>query len=191
MTIMVAGGLTFAVPGVMPEAMAANANLFVSAENSQFNNRMSGPQVVEVVIVDTDINDTGDSLGEPDVTINGKKLRMVQASDGNWYGFFAEVEQAQLADYTNTAQDGFTNTVGQGLDFGTFCSPASGTGYFGFSTSETKGIAVNSNQGINGTATVVNPVTEHCGADLDGVTNNTINVVREEKTLNTAAGVTK
>jgi hypothetical protein len=32
MTIMVAGGLTFAVPGVMPEAMAANANLFVSAK---------------------------------------------------------------------------------------------------------------------------------------------------------------
>jgi hypothetical protein len=31
MTIMVAGGLTIAFPGVMPEAMAANANLFVSA----------------------------------------------------------------------------------------------------------------------------------------------------------------
>jgi hypothetical protein len=30
MTIMVAGGLTIAFPGVMPEAMAANANLFVS-----------------------------------------------------------------------------------------------------------------------------------------------------------------
>ncbi len=33
MTIMVAGGLTFAIPGVMPSAYAANANLFVSAEN--------------------------------------------------------------------------------------------------------------------------------------------------------------
>jgi hypothetical protein len=41
MTIMVAGGLTFAFPGAMPEAMAANANLFVSAENSQFNNLIS------------------------------------------------------------------------------------------------------------------------------------------------------
>jgi hypothetical protein len=28
---MLAGGLTIAVPGVMPEAMAANANLYVSA----------------------------------------------------------------------------------------------------------------------------------------------------------------
>jgi preprotein translocase subunit YajC len=56
MTIMVAGGLTFAIPGVMPEAMAANANLFVSAENSQFDNYISGPQVVEVVVLDGNIN---------------------------------------------------------------------------------------------------------------------------------------
>jgi hypothetical protein len=41
---MVAGGLTFAVPGVMPEAMAANANLFVSAENSQFSSLISGTE---------------------------------------------------------------------------------------------------------------------------------------------------
>jgi hypothetical protein len=41
MTIMVAGGLTIAIPGVMPEAMAANANLYVSAENSQFDNTMT------------------------------------------------------------------------------------------------------------------------------------------------------
>jgi hypothetical protein len=59
----------------MPEAMAANANLFVSAENSQFDNRLSGPMVVEVVVIDSDINDTGDSLGEPDVTVNGKKIK--------------------------------------------------------------------------------------------------------------------
>jgi hypothetical protein len=52
MTIMVAGGLTFAFPGVMPEAMAANANLYVSAENSNFSNTMVGPQVVEVVVID-------------------------------------------------------------------------------------------------------------------------------------------
>jgi hypothetical protein len=75
MTIMVAGGLTIAFPGVMPEAMAANANLFVSAENSQFNNRISGPQVVEIVVIDTDINETDQNYGEPDVTVNGKKSK--------------------------------------------------------------------------------------------------------------------
>ncbi len=51
MTIMLAGGMTFAAPGIMPAAHAANANLFVSAENSQFDNYMSGPQVIEVVVL--------------------------------------------------------------------------------------------------------------------------------------------
>ena len=55
MTIMFAGGMTFALPGMMPAAYAANANLFVSAENSQFSNYMAGPQVIEVVIIDSDI----------------------------------------------------------------------------------------------------------------------------------------
>jgi hypothetical protein len=41
--------------------MAANANLFVSAENSQFSNTMVGPQVVEVVVIDSDINETNES----------------------------------------------------------------------------------------------------------------------------------
>ena len=38
--------------------------------------------------------------GEPDVTVNGKILRMVQAVDGNWYGYFADRDQAQIADST-------------------------------------------------------------------------------------------
>ena len=70
MAIMVAGGMTFAVPGIIPAAEAANANLFVSAENSQFNNYFAGPQVIEVVVNDNDIRDTDQSKGEPDVTIN-------------------------------------------------------------------------------------------------------------------------
>jgi hypothetical protein len=36
---------------------------------------MSGPQVIEVVVIDSDINDTDDSKGEPDVTVNGKDLK--------------------------------------------------------------------------------------------------------------------
>ena len=102
MTIMIAGGLTFAVPGVMPAAHAANANLFVSAENSQFDNYMSGPQVIEVVVIDSDINDTDEAKGEPDVTVNGKVLRMTQAVDGNWYGYFADRDMAETADATTT-----------------------------------------------------------------------------------------
>jgi hypothetical protein len=61
MTIMLAGGLTFAVPGMEP-AYAANANLFVSAENSQFDNHFAGPMVIEVVVIDSDISDTDEGI---------------------------------------------------------------------------------------------------------------------------------
>ena len=121
MTIMLAGGMVIAAPSMMPAAHAANANLFVSAENSQFDNYMSGPQVIEVVVIDSDINDTDEAKGEPDVTVNGKILRMVQGVDGNWYGYFADRTTAQIADNTVPA-----TVTGEGLDFGTFCSAASG-----------------------------------------------------------------
>ena len=116
MAIMVAGGMTFAVPGIMPAAEAANANLFVSAENSQFNNYMAGPQVIEVVIIDSNISDTDESKGEPDVTVNGRILRMVQAVDGNWYGYFADQTQVETAD--------LLGNNGAGLDFGDVVSTA-------------------------------------------------------------------
>jgi hypothetical protein len=191
MTIMVAGGLTIAFPGVMPEAMAANANLFVSAENSQFGNLITGPQVVEVVIIDSNIDDTGDTLGEPDVTVNGKKLRMAQATDGNWYGYFAEVEQAQIADFTSVLTQGAGVSGTAGLDFGTLCSAASAyTDILGFSVSETKGVALNFNQpgnGANGTASPSTSISSTCH-DVSTLANNgTINVVRESKALNIAS----
>jgi hypothetical protein len=174
MTIMVAGGLTFAIPGVMPAAHAANANLFVSAENSQFDNYMSGPQVIEVVVIDSDINDTDEAEGEPDVTVNGSILRMVQATDGNWYGYFADLNQAQIADST-AANDG------KGLDFGSFCL-AEATTVFGIDLSDTDAFAVDdASFGLKGT----NPPTAKAsitdcaatGYSQDG----SINVVREEK----------
>jgi len=115
MTIMLAGGMTIASSGMEPVYAATNANLFVSAENSNFGNYMSGPQVIEVVIINSDINDTDEANGEPDVTVNGKDLRMVQAVDGNWYGYFADKKQALIADATAAAHPG------QGLDFGGYC----------------------------------------------------------------------
>ena len=101
MTIMFAGGLVFAFPGVMPEASAAhNANLFVSAENSSSNNIFTGPMVVEVIVVDSAIASLDDGHGEPSVTVNGKQLHMLQTTDGNWYAYFADKKQAQFADAT-------------------------------------------------------------------------------------------
>jgi hypothetical protein len=157
------------------EAMAANANLFVSAENSQFSNTMVGPQVVEVVVIDSDINETNESNCEPDVTVHGKKLRMAKATDGNWYGYFADKTQATTAD--QTLED---NTVdaGYGLDFGQFCGANSNklnanetTIMFG----DTVGVALpirtnGTGFGVNGTATIANCNTSFIGQSSFGTT---------------------
>ena len=169
MTIMLAGGMTFAAPGMVPEAHAANANLFVSAENSQFNDYMSGPQVIEVIVINSDINDTNESKGEPTVTINGNELRMVQAVDGNWYGYFADEVHAILADSTTTV-------AGSGLDFGMICPSSTNIGISGgedVTVSETVGIAISRMATIDA-ATGCSALT---GDDIQ-------NVLREEKDIN-------
>jgi len=197
MTIMIAGGMTFAIPGVMPAAHAANANLFISAENSQFDNYMSGPQVIEVVIIDSDINDTDEAKGEPDVKVNGAQLRMVQAVDGNWYGYFADVVQAQIADRSANLDAG--SIPGEGLDFGTFCNRDTNilTGPSGgsqtnqvVSVTQTLGIAIDSLDGTEGTIPVDATTKEFGFSDCDiGSTApadpTTMNMIREEKDDNT------
>ena len=169
MTIMVAGGMTFAMPGMIPAAHAANPNLFVSAENSQFDNYMSGPQVIEVVVIDSDINDTDEAKGEPDVTVNGKILRMVQAVDGNWYGYFADRDQATIADAT-------TNVAGAGLDFGSVCTAAEGTTATGINLSDADGVAFDTDNDCAAAPAIAfaEPVV--------------MNVLREAKEENTEAG---
>jgi hypothetical protein len=181
LTILLASGTTFAMPGAIPVAEAShNANLFVSSENSQFNNYFAGPQVIEVVINDNDVRTLDDVHGEPDVTVNGKKLRVAQATDGNWYGYFASKSQAQAADATVTA-----TVANEGLDFGEFCA---GTGSTALtpSYSETVGVAVaRSNfNGVNGTTSIT-----ACTTILGiGSSAKLIHVVRENKTLNSATG---
>src|SRR5713226_5508670 len=103
-------------PTSVHTAKAFNPNLFVSAENSQWNNYFAGPQVIQVIVSDPDINRLDQAYGEPTVTLNGKRLKMAQATDGNWYAYFADSKQAQIADSTQGA------TSGKGLDFGKFCS---------------------------------------------------------------------
>ena len=126
MTIMLATAFAVGAPSVLPKAAAANANLFVSAENSQFQNYFSGASVIEVAVIDSDIKDTDKGKGEPDVTVNGNKLRMVQATDGNWYGYFADRDQAEIADAVAAGAYGGNTfakaqrVAGNGTDFGTF-----------------------------------------------------------------------
>jgi hypothetical protein len=180
MTIMLAAGFSAFAPSTMPEAAAANANLFVSAENSQFQNYFAGPMVIEVVVIDSDIKDTDEAKGEPDVTVNGNKLRMVQATDGNWYGYFADRNQAQIADQTVV---GFT--AGNGLDFGSFCANDDGDDILGPSMTQTVGFAVAVGAaGITGeTQGTTTIVSEQCSALIVGAADAN-NVVRENKTVN-------
>jgi hypothetical protein len=172
MTIMIAGSMTFAIPGVMPEAHAqANANLFVSVEESFKPDRFGGAMVVEIVVNDPNLKDTDESETEPDVTVNGKDVRMAQATDGNWYAYIADRQMAHAADMLAGAR-------GTGLDFGAACDAASagaevfGTGGF----SDTVGVYLPKHVGT------APGVPEDCTA-IGAPAGNANNVIRENKTL--------
>lgn len=180
--------------GFIPPSYAFhNSNLFVSAENTFSNNIFSGPMVIEVVIVDPAISSLDEPLGEPSVTVNGNKIRMLQATDGNWYAYFADVDMAKVADAT---QPGIENGVdfslrpGKGLNFGKFCNAASGAGVLGFSTMDTKGFAIPSNattapsgnSGTDGTTTFVTCSGGGSSAFTQSAQKE-MNVVRENRTL--------
>ena len=159
--LMMLFSIMLLVPILDAEA-SSNPNLFVSAENPQFENHFSGSMIVEVIVRDNDIRDTDEGKGEPDVTINGKDLRMVQATDGSWYGYFANVDKAQDADST-------VGRNGQGLDFGMFCDRNTTT--FGVDFSDSDGFFV--------------PRSD-CDGNLVPDMNN---VVRQPKSINTNSNV--
>ena len=107
--IMVAGGMTFAVPGAVPSAYA-NA-LYVSAESSMFENYMTGGQVIEVIVNDAQYR-TDENRGEsfkPIVTVDDHALEMDQASNGNWYGYFADMNMAATAQASGAFNYGMWN----------------------------------------------------------------------------------
>ncbi|RMW37391.1 MAG: peptidase [Nitrosopumilus sp.] len=159
---------------------SSNPNLSVSAENSEFGNIFAGSMVIEVVIRDSNISDTDEGKGEPDVTLNGKTLRMVQASDGHWYAYFANVDKAKTADAT-------VGLAGKGLDFGVFCSRDTSSSVLGASFSETDGIAVPHSTGLSGFTNGDSSFSECTGSPTDATNLN--NVVRQAKSINTNSNV--
>ena len=162
---------------ILDAEASSNPNLFVSAENSQFDNSFSGSMVVEVVVIDPNLSDTGEGKGEPDVTINGKSLRMTQATDGSWYAYFANVDKAKQADST-------VGLAGEGLDFGVFCNRDTLSSIIGISLSETDGFAIPRTAigSTNG-----NTSFSECTASPSGT--NVNNVVRNAKSINTNSNV--
>lgn len=157
-----------------------NPNLFVSAQNPQFDNHFSGSMIVEVIINNNDIKDTGNAKGEPDVTLNGKSLKMIQATDGNWYAYFANLQKAKAADST-------VNLAGAGLDFGVFCSQDTPDSVFGISLSQTEGFAVPSSDGITNFTNGLDSFSS-CAGLPTGKTNIN-NVLRGAKSINTNQNV--
>lgn len=175
------GVLGFLIIPLSGQANAANPNLYVSAENSNYNNHFAGSMVVEVVINDPNLSDTGEGKGEPDVTLNGKNLRMVQATDGKWYAYFANLDKARIAD--QIVADAGVGAAGKGLDFGEFCSKD--TTILGPSFTESDGIAV-PNDGATG-ATNGNSGFSTCTSLPTGALLN--NVVRSPRTINTNSAI--
>jgi hypothetical protein len=110
--------MTIAAPSMMvPEAQAAGA-LYVSAENAMFGNTFGGAQIIEVVVIGH-ASETDEKQGEPVVKVDENQLRMVQAVDGNWYGYFGDSTAVVAADRA-------TNN----LDFGIDADPTILTGDF-------------------------------------------------------------
>ncbi len=103
MTIMVAGGLTFAIPSTEPVYAQSTPNLYVSAADpngygARFDNTFGGIQYVEVIVSDPLLTDPNDAM--PRVTVNDDPLHLQHGGDGSWYGYFADKERDGNGDGT-------------------------------------------------------------------------------------------
>jgi len=167
----------------MPNAKAYSdhPNLFVSSENSLFTNHFSGPMVTEV-IVRQDNTQLDQALGEPNVSVDGRHLRMAQGSDGNWYAFFANTDKAKQAD-----QAAFAGSQGQSLDFGVFCAGSTSSSVLGIDISQTDGVAIPDSAGLTGTTQGTAGFNSCSGNAITSSIQN--NVVRNPPSLNTNPNV--
>src|SRR3990172_9307936 len=178
--IIIASMLLFPIFSSFNAEATHNPHLFVSAENPIYDNHFAGSMVIEVVVSDPNYNDIGEAEGEPDVTLNGNDLRMVQATDGKWYAYFANINAAKRAD--QIVLDAGLGAVGKSLDFGVFCSSSTASSVLGVGFSDTEGVAVPAlpilSDFTNGNA----PFTACTASPVGGNDNN---VVRNPKSINT------
>jgi hypothetical protein len=163
---------------------ASNPNLFVSAENPVYDNHFAGSMVIEVVVSDLNYNDVDEAEGEPDVTLNGNDLRMVQATDGKWYAYFANIDAAKRAD--QIVLNAGPGAAGKSLDFGVFCSSGTDSSVLGASFSDSEGVAIPGPGGLLG-FTNGNTAFSLCTGSPTGGNEN--NVVRNARSANTNPSV--
>ena len=172
------------LPNAVPTVHAAgNTNLFVTVVHSTQNNNPVSPQIVEVVVNDPNIKKLDQLYGMPSVTVNGKNLVMMQAIDGNWYGYFSDRNQSITIDKISSA-------TSKGLNFGYFCGTSGDTFAAnlktGLSFAETVGYTVSSNvTGSSDGITVANPIGNSClgATSING--NYVQDVVKHYKAINT------
>ena len=129
MAIMVAGGLTFAVPGTDPvfaEVSTSNPHLYVSAEGQDPDNMFAEGNIIEVIIRDDTIGDTDEGEAEPEVTVNGADLRMLQTANGYWTAYFAEVDALEGA--------------AESLPYGVYCSETDASDVTGLPLTDSNGV---------------------------------------------------
>ena len=86
MTIMFAGGMTIAIPGETPVAVAQTGMLSVSATAAP-GNSFGGPQIIQIIVDDPSRSETGEGISKPDVSIDDNPLKMTQADTGKWYAY--------------------------------------------------------------------------------------------------------
>ena len=178
--------VSLSMVGLVPWSFSNNHNIFINPEIAQAG-ILVGDQVVEVKIVDPDISNTNEVKAEPDVKVNGKELRMVQSSDGNWYGYFADRRHAQIADQSVVDE----GTPGQGRDFGTFCSTSTNIAADNsvlISTDDTSGITL-SNVGSGGSQGLEIPLFQpfsECTDIGEGFDN--MNVISTARVMNPGDG---
>jgi hypothetical protein len=174
---------------VVPQMSSSHAqtysdhpNLFVSAENSVFQNHFTGAMVVEVIIKE-DNSQLDQAQGEPNVNVNGRQLHMAQGSDGYWYAFFANTQMAQQASTIS-----LSGTRGQNLDFGEFCSGSTPSSVLGVDFSQTDGVAIPNKQGVSGATEGLSSLSS-CSGSPTSATPSLMNVVRNPPSLNTNSKV--
>ena len=95
---------------------------------------------------------------------------MAQASDGNWYGYFADSDAALAADATQAANSGL------GLDFGSGCDVTSAGTLTGVTLTDTVGVFLRGTAGASVAGALAS-----CTGPVVAPYNN---VIRENKTLN-------
>ena len=118
MTIMLAGGMTIAMPGEPPQAAAQTGTLSVSTTGA-----FGGPQILEIVVDDPSRDGLDSDTPLPDVRIDGSRVVMAQSDTGKWYAYVASDEltsevgdQLGLSDYMPAGVTAPTGYGGSGAE---------------------------------------------------------------------------